>query len=119
MAWMHPAAVKYQRQRFMRPDAERYLKPSPERWLSPQELRLEHPELYEREHGGQRLRKMPSSLDVIRSDPISRLRAISLIRTAQLEIAMLRHELALRKAYLQPEPTTGAGRQSGRRAVDS
>lgn len=40
MAWIHPAAEEYQRQRWTRPDGERYLRPDAERWLSPEELHL-------------------------------------------------------------------------------
>jgi hypothetical protein len=50
MAWFHPDAEEYRRQRWMRGDAERWLKPDPERWLSPEELRLQYPQLYERKY---------------------------------------------------------------------
>ena len=103
MAWMHPDAVEYQRQRWTRPDAERWLKPDPERWLSPEELRLEYPELYERKYGGlprHSSRSMPpNALDLIRGNETLRLRVISLMRAAQVQIAMLKHELALRRKY--------------------
>ena len=101
MAWMHPDAVEYRRQRCMRPDAGRWLKPDPAHWLSPEELRLEYPELYERKYGGLPRRASrptpPNTLDIIRGDETLRLRVLSLLRAAQVQIAMLRHELALRR----------------------
>jgi hypothetical protein len=111
MAWMH--AIEYQRQRWTRPDAERWQKPDPERWLSPEELRLEYPEVYERKYGGLPRRVSAPALasqrptpanQLIRSDESLRLRALSLLRGAQVQVAMLRHELALRrKANFDPE----------------
>jgi hypothetical protein len=107
VAWMHPASIEHRSQRFTRPDGDRYLKPDPERWLSPEELRLEHPELYERKYGSLLRRASssapPSQLDIIRSDESLRLRALYLLRAAQVQVAMLRHELALRgKAVFRP-----------------
>jgi hypothetical protein len=105
MAWMHPAAIEHRRRRFTRP--------------SPEELRLEHPELYERKYGSLLDRASrsapPSKLDIIRSDESLRLRVLSLLRAAQVQVAMLRHELAVRrKANFNPDqPRVPAGNPDG------
>jgi hypothetical protein len=113
MAWIHPAAEEYQRRRWTRHDAHRWLKPDPEHWLSPEELRLEYPELYERKYGAAPQAPSSSALDVIRNDESLRLRAIAIIRDAQAEIAMLRHELALRRKFRPDQPRVPAGNPDG------
>jgi len=118
MAWMHPDAIEYRKQRFMRPDAERYRKPDPEHWLSPQELQLEYPELYERKYGAalppraERPERV-STLDIVCSDETLRLRVLSLLRAAQVDVAMLRRELALRRKYSPDQPRVPAGNPDG------
>lgn len=86
--------------------------------LSPEELRLEFPELYERKYGRPPPpAESPVAVDAfaaIRSDETLRLRALSYLRGAQVQIAMLRHELALRrKAYNPNQPRVPAGNPDG------
>ena len=120
MAYVHPAWLEYQRQRFTRPDGDRYLRHDAHRYLFPDadpsllpaHLREQRPS-----DGKYKTAKPPLLAEERAAelrDEQTRLEAIRIIRDAQRELATLKHELALRrKAYNPNQPRVPRGNPDG------
>lgn len=114
MTWIHPAAVEYQRRRWTRPDDGRWFRPDAERYLHRDEGFLARPFLDERKHDWSRW--TPATVAMLCRDERTRLATIAILRHAQMQIAELKRELALRrKAYNPLQPRVPRGHWDGGR----